>query len=189
MRKSVIVIDDFYRDPFTVRAKALNAEFVSDVGSSYFLRTKSFLSEELILNLESIFGKELNLEDGNWDGSSVYNGTFYALDPKKNVPSHIHHDMYEMVGVICLDTTPPANKTLQDATCFWSHLRTGRSEAKDYKVVDKLCNDGADLRLWNCEDVIVHKFNRAIIYPGARFHSARITSLTRLNQLLAFSFK
>lgn len=189
MNNSLIVVDDFYKDPFTVRELALKSTFESNKGSSYFMRTKAYLPFELIQNIEKIFGREIDLADGNWVENPQYNGTFYMLDPNKKPPEHIHHDQHEWVGVICLDTTPPMNKVVVDATCFWTHLSTGRDRAKDIKVVDSLSSQGNNLHAWHLEDVVAHKFNRAIIYPGARFHSARIGTYSRLNQLLAFSLR
>lgn len=189
MNKELIVVDDFYSDPFTLREKAMNAEFRANIGSSYFMRSKPFIQLELVRNLETLFNRTLNLEDGNWDEKSVYNGSFYMLDPDKSPPKHIHHDQHEWVGVLSLDTTPPINRSVPDATLFWMHLRTGRSSAKDITKIDELSEEGNNFNRWMITDQVIHKFNRAIFYPGARFHSASIGSVSRINQLFSFSFK
>ena len=189
MQKNLIVVDDFYSEPFSIREKALAFDYYKNLGSAYFLRSKPYITLELISSIESLFGKTLDLEDGNWDASSVYNGSFYVLDSTKTPPSHIHHDQHDWVGVVSLDTTPAINKIVPDATCFWTHLRTGRSAAKTIKEIDPLSYEGNNLHSWQLTDQVVHAFNRAIFYPGERFHSAKIGSVARISQLFSFSFK
>ena len=181
----LLIIDDFYEDPFKIRELAEKVEYFSDHDSGYFHRSKSHLTFEVLAKLEGAIDREIEI-DKNWDKDTTYNGSFYVISPNKPLPQHVHHDQHDMVGIVSLSTNFN-NDNLGDGTCFWRHKSTGKTKARTVLDVDPLSKDGDHLDRWIMTDFIGHKFNTLILYPGARFHSARIGKLDRLNQLFVFN--
>jgi len=184
---NLLVIEDFYSDPFRIRELAERVEYFHDHDSGYFHRSKSYLTFEVLAKLENLLGNEVIIDE-NWDKETTYNGSFYVVSPDKPLPQHVHHDQQDVIGILSLSTTP-SEENLGDGTCFWKHRRTGRIAAKDVKEIDPLSDDGNRLDKWVMTDFVGHRFNTIILYPGARFHSARIGKLDRLNQLFTFNVK
>lgn len=183
----LMVVENFYDDPWKIREIAEKSEYFEDHDSGYFSRTKPYLSFGILNKLEKLCGMEIAI-DQNWESSSTYNGSFYITSPNKPLPQHVHHDMQHMVGIVCL-SSDYVNESLADGTCFWRHKATAKTKARSTLEVDPLSSQGKDLSRWVMTDFVSHKFNTLILYPGLRWHSARIGKLDRLNQLFVFNFK
>lgn len=97
MRKTIEVVDGFYRDPETWRSRARQATFVAgDDGT----RTRAaFSSEEAIVKIAEILGKRPESEAD--DADFGYFATLSAASDDDHVP---HQDSIGWVGIVSLAT-------------------------------------------------------------------------------------
>ena len=167
MKKSIVVVDDFYDNPMTIRNFALNQNF-NITGNYPGHRTESLINEEAEEKLSSIVR-------GNW-GDDVdfprhegsYQGCYqHAVAWEK---SWIHYDHWnEYACVIYLTPEAP----LHTGTALFRHKATGITEKPDNEALcERLLSDGRDYTKWDITDRVGNVFNRAIVYPGNKFHSS-----------------
>ncbi len=167
MKKSIVVVDDFYDNPMTIRNFALNQNF-NITGNYPGHRTESLINEEAEEKLSSIV-------KGNW-GDDVdfprhegsYQGCYqHAVAWEK---SWIHYDHWnEYACVIYLTPEAP----LHTGTALFRHKATGITEKPDNDALcERLLSDGRDYTKWDITDRVGNVFNRAIVYPGNKFHSS-----------------
>ena len=173
----IIIVDNFYSQPWVVQGKAKSLEYSK---GQHFHRSAPYITEEAYGKLDVLVG---NIKlDGFWTSSNDFNGTFYSWieGPK---PDHIHHDHQNWVGVVFLTE----NLTSDNGVSFWTHKKSGRSQALSLDSRDELCKFGSQKYLWEETDRIGYKFNRLVLYNGKRFHSANIKSKNRINQIFCFN--
>ena len=150
---NIIVIDNFYENPYEIRNFALKQEYKEGF---YFpgRRTKSFATESIKKRLQDIispFAGEISwfLTDEHAD-----NGSFQYSHSKDR--SWIHTDSCcEWAAVLYL--TP--NAPYSCGTGFYEKT-TPHNE------------DGYDITNWKLVDSIGNVFNRLIVFNSKRFHSS-----------------
>lgn len=177
----VLIIDDFYADPFAVRAAALEGQF--DASIAYYPGMHSQIdagsTQALFVTLSQMLSKlgGIRAQPGYFrsDFSIVTTPASQMLAKQK----HPHIDPTPLAGLVYL------NHDFEIGTCFFRHLPTGlallstpdevgayygwleefgeQSQPATYAVGD----DGVWQRLYTLQG----KFNRFVLYAGNAFHS------------------
>ena len=165
MKVNLIIADDFYDDPDSVRNFALSQEFAVR-GNYPGLRTKSFLndSHKAVIN-----GLVSHAAGGvtDWlvdsEGNS-YTGAFQICTASDR--TWIHSDYNNMWAGVCY-LTPDA--PLSGGTSLYKHKESGDRFSinnADYG------QDAYDYTKWDVVDRIGNIYNRLILYPGNLFHAS-----------------
>ena len=160
MKVKLIITDDFYSNPDSVRAYALSQPF--EVKGNYpGMRTKPYLPEDLkqaIQNIVYFAGGRVT----DWMESSGYTGAFQVCTAMDR--TWIHADSYNTWAGVCY-LTPDA--PLSAGTALYRHKESGDYERKD---VDH--NEGYDYTKWDMVDYVANKYNRIVLYRGNLFHAS-----------------
>jgi len=159
MNVNLIVVDNFYADPDSVRSFALKQEF-NVKGNFPGVRTKSFLTPDVVSAIEhnmQFAGKITNTFDnigttGAFQLANAWDRTWIHAD---------HHNMW--AGVCYL--TPDAPHT--GGTGFYRHKATG-----EHCRVAEDQHEVYDYTKWDLFDKIGNKYNRLILYRGDLFHAS-----------------
>jgi Family of unknown function (DUF6445) len=158
MRLNLIVVDDFYSNPDSVREFALNQDF-SVRGNYPGARTKPFFTDDVRHAIEyymQFAGKITNtFED------SGYTGSFQMATATDR--TWIHSDSYNMWAGVCY-LTPNAPYT--SGTGLYRHKQSG-----EHFRVNK-DHEGYDYTKYDLFDRIGNKYNRLILYRGDLFHAS-----------------
>jgi len=156
MQTSVIIVDDFYTSPDTVRSYALQQPF-NVTGNFPGARTAPYLSDDIKQAINHIMGFTGGVTD--WLGD--YTGAFQIATA--NDRTWIHSDYNNMWAGVCY-LTPDAPHT--GGTGLFRHKATGEHErvTQDY--------EGYDYTKWDLFDIIGNKYNRLVIYRGNMFHAS-----------------
>lgn len=165
MNTQILVVDDFYENPYDVRDFALSQEF-NVSGNFPNLRTEPDTNPSLRETLQNIVrshGGAINY----WpDG---YNGAYQFTTSRDR--SWIHSDTGTSWAAVCY-LTP--NAPHQSGTGLYRHKETGLYQpVEDQKLMEIVNNDSQDLTKWDEVDVVGNVFNRLVMYRGNRFHSSR----------------
>jgi hypothetical protein len=162
MRTNILITDNFYGDPDSIRKFALNQVF--DVKGNYpGARTRSFLNAELKETVQTIVwnaGGEVN----NWFEKDGYTGSFQLTTA--NDRSWIHTDHFnKWAGVLYL--TPDAPVT--SGTGLFMYKKNNATTAAE---MGDEPYDAQDMTKWHKYDVIANRYNRLVLYRGDLFHSS-----------------
>jgi hypothetical protein len=161
MNVNLIIVDDFYNNPYDVRNYALAQEF--DVRGNYpGLRTQPYLTDDITKAIEfnmQFAGKITDFM--NTDPNASYSGAFQLAMASDR--TWIHADHHNMWAAVCY-LNPDAPHT--GGTALYRHKETGQHRRADKD------HDGYDYTKWDKFDVIGNKFNRLIIYRGDLFHAS-----------------
>ena len=158
MNLDLMIIDNFYINPDSVRAFALTQDF-SVTGNYPGKRTLSFLTQDVkdcIQHWMNPIGKI-----SNWYEDSGYTGAFqYATAMDR---TWIHCDHTSMWAGVCY-LSPDAPHTA--GTGLFRHKETGeyRSAKNDHEA--------NDYTKWDKIDIVGNKYNRLILYSGDLFHAS-----------------
>jgi hypothetical protein len=158
MRVNLLIIDDFYADPDSVRNFALSQEF-SVRGNFPGNRTRSFLTNDV----KDVIQNYMRPFTGNvtqWYDDS-YSGAFQLTTCQDR--TWIHSDPYNTWAGVCY-LTPDAPYT--GGTGLFRHKATGEYS----RVTDD--HEGYDYTKWDLFDRIGNKYNRLILYRGDLFHAS-----------------
>ena len=161
MQTTLIIADDFYSDPDSVRNFALAQNF--DVKGNYpGTRTKEFMTP----GVESAIKELVKPFTGKFVGfSSQYSGSFQIALAKDR--TWIHSDYGNKWAGVCY-LTPNAPHT--GGTGLFRHKKTGAYRPsqlpKDVHV------EGQDYTKWDLMDVVGNRYNRLVLYRGDLFHAS-----------------
>lgn len=161
MNVNLIIVDDFYASPDSVREFALLQQF-NVTGNFPGSRTKEFLTEDVKQAIEYNMQFAGKVTDWmNYDPAASYTGSFQLATA--NDQTWIHADYNNMWAGVCY-LTPDAPFT--SGTALYRHKESG-----DFKRID---NDyeGNDYTKWDQFDRIGNKYNRLILYRGSLFHAS-----------------
>ena len=164
MNTKVVIVDDFYQDPASVRDFALSQEF-NVTGNFPSARTESFSTDsakETIQRLVKNHGGEITYWPEDYNGSYQYTTQYDR--------SWIHADAETTwAGLVYL--TP--NAPLSAGTGIFRHKETGLTEApEDSEVLDNIYKDSQDYTKWEMTDRIANVYNRLVMYRGYQFHQS-----------------
>lgn len=158
MRTNVIITDDFYSNPDSVRAFALQQDFTVK-GNWPGKRTTSFLTEDTKVTIQSLVQTAGGLIT-NWNDQPGMTGSFElatALDR-----SWIHTDHYNTWAGVCY-LTPDAPHT--GGTGLFRHKATGATMSHELDVYES-----QDMTKWDMIDRIGNRYNRLAMYRSDLFH-------------------
>lgn len=180
--QQIMVVDDFYPDPDTVRDLVLNMPREEQSGGNYAgVMTQEALftpgHQQALMNLT---GQQLTPSTGLC-------GKVRFTQAHESGRQHIHFDPGNNMmwaGVVFLQQPehyPAANRS---GTRFWRHLRTGLSsipltqegiEAHGWNNVEDLQafleTDGVDESLWELTLEVPYRYNRLVLFRPWQFHS------------------
>jgi hypothetical protein len=172
-RVSLIVVDNFFDDPDSVRDLALSVpyNFIADYPG---MRTKG-INEIQSLQLKEKFGKILNQTITRWDmfdgDSKKHMNTCFQLCLKDDT-TWVHHDYTKWAAVAYL--TPDAD--IDSGTGFFSHKETGicvwdkNNPKTDYNTTD----DMYDIDKWQLIAEVKNVYNRMILYRADQYHRSMV---------------
>ena len=164
MKVNLIIADNFYDDPYSIRNYALSQQF-NVKGNFPGARTNPCLTDDIkgaINALVTYPGGGVTDWLNNPDGT-VYTGAFQLCTAMDR--TWIHSDYNNMWAGVCY-LTPDA--PLSGGTAIYRYKETKEIEYTntDYGF------DGYDMTKWELVDKIGNIFNRLILYRGNLFHSS-----------------
>lgn len=159
---SVIIQDDFYADPFNVRAQALLLEF--NVKGNYpGQRTHPFLNNDIFLAIQHLVQRPISY----WTLDN-YNGAFQYTTAKDKTWIHADYTT-NWAGVLYLTPNAPPDA----GTAFYRHKATGAYECPADPVMHGDFNkDATKYENWERTDQVANIFNRLILFNANRFHAS-----------------
>jgi hypothetical protein len=160
MRTNVIITDDFYSNPDSVRQFALQQEFKVR-GNFPGSRTVSCLNQDVKDTIQTILWNAAG-EVTEWHAADGLSGSFEIATAANR--SWIHTDHHNQWAGVCY-LTPDAPHT--GGTGLFRHKRTGArmsSELEDYEA--------QDMTKWDLFDVIANRYNRLVLYRSDLFHTS-----------------
>ena len=161
-RSSVIVVDDFYEDPYFIRDSALGLEFYRDENFFHGQRTRErFATPELREVFSTIIGQKIT----RWDEHAM-NGVFQIC--MATDPIVYHADAQRWAAMIFLTPDAP----LEAGTSFFQHRATNAFDmqnADPKQIFSGGFFDGTKFRL---ADQVANVFNRLVIFDARRIHAA-----------------
>lgn len=191
---SLIVIDNFYNNPYETRNFILTQEF-SVKGNYPGVRTQSFATQELKNALQKYvepFGGKIThflIPDENSNNKDIYNGSFQIATSRDR--SWVHIDGFNNWAAV-LYLTPDA--PVSSGTSFY-RFHDGTSCERDMNILknkDQIDLYSQDLTKWIKVDTVGNVFNRLIIFNSKVFHMSMdyfgtIKEDCRLFQVFFFS--
>ena len=160
MRTNILVVDDFYTDPDSVRSFALQQEFGVQ-GNFPGLRTASFLTPDVQETIQSVI---LNVagEVIDWNSADGLTGSFELATAANR--SWIHTDHFNTwAGVLYLTPDPPHTA----GTGLFRHRATGATMSHQLPEYEN-----QDMTKWDLVDNIGNKYNRLAMYRSDLFHTS-----------------
>jgi L-rhamnose isomerase len=158
MNLELLIIDNFYSNPDSVRDYALRQPF--DVTGNYpGKRTKPYLPPDLKDAIQYWMNPVGKIT--NWFEEYGYTGAFQSATSIDR--TWIHADHFNKWAGVCY-LTP--NAPLSGGTAIYKHKASGeytRSD-KDY--------EGRDYTKWDLVDRVGNKYNRLVLYRGDLFHAS-----------------
>lgn len=158
MNLELLIVDDFYTDPDSVREYALSLPF--DVKGNFpGVRTKPYLPDNLKEAIQYWMKPVGKIT--NWFENSGYTGAFQLATAQDR--TWIHSDHFNKWAGVCY-LTPDAPYT--GGTALYRHKSTGEHRRV---TVD---HEGYDFTKWDMFDRIGNKYNRLVMYRGDLFHAS-----------------
>lgn len=175
---NLIVIDDFYKDPDTIRYMALNAEYrdVRQLNYPGYQSVHTFTSDAMRKKFGEILSRPLDIPK-----DSVIFGKFRIMlkETGSRLKVHIDGDC-DWTGVLYLN--PP--ETCEGGTAFFRHKRTGlegpvHGESLKFYGFDSwedlekniIEQDTLKAEAWEETSFVGMKYNRLILFKGGEmFH-------------------
>lgn len=178
MTNNVVVIDNFYEDPHSVRKLALNCEYVSGAKYNYpgYQSKKQYYTPEIVQKIENVIGSKIT------DIDRYTFGAFRIITKDTGSMPKVHADsVIDWAGLIFLTPDAPENNGLG----FYKHKETGlvgpptdqQSRMLGYEDSNEferlvVRRDMADLNLWELTDVVLPVFNRLVLFRGCEYYHA-----------------
>lgn len=179
---SLIVIDNFYPNPKTIRQKVMDMEFVEPDNLIGWRTTEGYFPDDFAVLLEKKSGLKITRIKMP-EGTPYDNGVFYMAlkSGKRKEKPWVHWDL-PANHYICL-VYLTENVPLTSGISFFKHRKTGAEfgptvkYAKHLGISKKylkeiLSRDGTYRKRFIETDKIGYRFNRAVIFPANRLHSA-----------------
>lgn len=157
MKTELIIVDDFYTDPMSVRNLALQQTF-DTYGNYPGVRTQPFIDDSIIKALEAIVyqaGGRITKYDYE------YTGAFQICTSLDR--TWIHADTYNTWAAVCY-LTPDA--PLSGGTALYRHRVSG-----DIKF-NGANHEPQDYTKWDMHAFVGNIFNRLVVYRGDLFHAS-----------------
>lgn len=172
----LLIIDNFYKDPYKIREIALAQEYKR---GTYYpgMRSKSFASEELKEMFQCIindYGCITNFPINNNESTqTINNGSFNYCTTEDIDTGWIHTDHpHNLVGLIYLTPDPP----LVSGTKFYQYNNESEKHSYYNEKIDKVIKDShfnKDISKWKLIDIVGNVFNRLVLFNSRKYHLAR----------------
>ena len=161
--QSFIVVDNFYKNPDTIREFALQQNFVENPEYHKGKRAidPSFRFPELKLEFEKIIGKPIK----NWDTYGV-NGCFQYCTAEDKAVYHV--DIQSYAGIIYLTPDSPPNA----GTSFYRSKTTKKMKPDNDENVFK--TGYYDSTQFDLVDTVGNVYNRLILFDSKMIHAAPV---------------
>ena len=171
INKDIIIINDFYPDPFKIREQALSMAPFPIVNELPGQRTLG-VPEEQSIEIKSRFEEILNTKITKWGffkNRYDKNNTAFQLINKHDF-NWVHHDDTDWAGVLYL--TPDADP--DSGTGFFTHKETGVYcwHPEDPTTDCNFSDDKDDFSKWQLNLEVKNQFNRLILYKSNLYHSS-----------------
>ena len=153
---SIIVVDNFYRNPMEVREFALKQNF-SVTGNFPGYRTDQPYATDELRDLMQSYLKPFGMEIDIWNNEPCYhNGMFQYTTTEDR--SWIHADSIntDMAGVVYMTPDAPVS--------------AGTGFYKPKNPVDLSPPNGKDITKWHLVDQVGNVFNRLVLYNSHLWH-------------------
>lgn len=180
--KNLIVIDDFYQNPWAVRNYALTkSQYMSvdqlDVEFAGTESLRGFYSDEVTNKIQNALGKQIDVNPKNFS-YGVFSKTYASDEVKKT----IHLDGSDWTAVLYLSRP----EDCRGGTVFYEHKNWGWSEIPDEETLqshgylsrEDFINKGLkpcsqNFSEWRISARVGIKFNRLVLFrSGKLFHAA-----------------
>ncbi|MBX3032766.1 MAG: hypothetical protein KF865_02500 [Bdellovibrionaceae bacterium] len=178
--KSIVVVDDFLKNPDEIRREALAREWVEPDTANYPGRHLNafFDVQPLIRRIERYLELPLVLETP--ETSAVFRLSTTAEKGK----TWVHRDRNDYTAIIYLSPFSP----VEEGTLFYRHAETGLERGWPYhlpayveaarrkgvspeELARQLLGETFELDRWVRTDSIAFRYNRIAIFDCRRFHS------------------
>ena len=169
----ILVIDDFYDDPESMRKKALEDSFTD--GGTYPGRDtdNDNFTPEMVAKFASIVGGPIR--------PAYHTGNFRLSVEGDSAIRHIHLDVGTYVANICLTR----DEDCEGGLALWKHKETGLEDilvnetmlVAKYGITGKqvekeiILEHGQDESKFEQTSLIPYRFNRLVIISGNQLHS------------------
>jgi len=158
MNTNIIVVDDFYSNPDSVREYAKNLNF-SIEGNYPGRRTAPESNLKVLESIFNTFQNVIPLIIKPWDYNNLGYNTAFQLTLEQD-ETWIHSDATDWACVVYLTPNAPVNS----GTAFYSYEGKRQSFKKGAKTPKPWSNS------WVKTDIISNVYNRAVIYNGLLYH-------------------
>lgn len=180
MLEDIIIVDDFYEDPDSIRNIALNAKYLKfndDANYPGYESIQAFYAQDHANRFESLIKKEIYINPDRY----VYGKFRYSTSGAKSY-SDIHIDSPKWSAIIYLTL----DKDCRGGLGIYKHKKTGILKVPDteqeFKELGFKDFYDMDLRLvspdtknkdaWELVEFIPMKYNRLVLFRGSKyFHS------------------
>ena len=160
MRTNVIITDDFYSNPDSVRDFALKQDFAVR-GNFPGNRTDTFLTDDVKVTVQNIVRGAAG-EVTDWHAHPGLTGCFEIATALNR--SWIHTDHHNTWAGVCY-LTPDAPHT--GGTGLFRHKASGATMSHELAEYES-----QDMTKWDLVDVIGNKYNRLVMYRSDLFHTS-----------------
>lgn len=176
----ILVVDDFYKNPDTIREKALSAPYAED---NRFYKGKRTAERFLFPYVKEEFERLLNAKITDWLNQPM-NGIFQITNA--NDPLVWHSDHQDYAAAIYL--TPDSDSM---GTSFWRDKKYGcRRPPDDHHQCNEVYSEYnlTHPDNWELIDKVGAVYNRLVVWDAKLIHSAsEYGNKERLVQLFFFS--
>jgi hypothetical protein len=198
-RPFIHVIDNFYARPDQIRRRALEMSYNEPEDLTGW-RTRAYQPRSIRKLIEKQFKTRVAYWECDLDAIESCNGVFFSAfaNGKRAETVSVHFDEPASWMMLLVYLTPDA--PYDAGTSLWQHRETGlvarptrgdaeRLGATMAELTELLSNDGEKPKRWIEIDRIGNVYNRAVMFPGKRLHSAtRHFGSNRLNGRLYQAF-
>ena len=160
MRTNVIITDEFYSNPDSVRDFALKQDFAVR-GNFPGNRTDTFLTDDVKVTVQNIVRGAAG-EITDWHARPGLTGCFEIATALNR--SWIHTDHHNTWAGVCY-LTPDAPHT--GGTGLFRHKASGATMSHELAEYES-----QDMTKWDLVDVIGNKYNRLVMYRSDLFHTS-----------------
>lgn len=179
MKQKIIIIDDFYENPWEMHNLAINAKYEDKNQGNYpgLNSEKSFLTEESHKKICQVLGKKV------FPSKQTSCGHFRISKNNQVGKLKIHADMFDDWAAV-LYLTLPSHCEGKPGTSFYVHKQTGLDHWPNdhemkfygwknmYELKKGFCTvDGNDTNSWYKYSTIFMKYNRMVLFDSKLWHS------------------
>ena len=160
--KRLFIVDNFYKDPHTVRHIALTMEFEPDLRFYKGLRSKqTYRPQEIKQTFERTIGEPITI----WDEHG-FNGCFQITTAED--PQVYHCDVQKWAAMIYLTPGAPSDS----GTRMHVHKKTGLSHGTEPDIGNAFAGGFFDSTKFDTVALAGNVFNRLVIMDAKHIHSA-----------------